>query len=86
MACRRKRITFEQAIEYVTNVRKLQISSDNSDPARILSLPALARRYDAAYLGLAIRRNIALATTDEALRRAASKAGVPLAKLGPKLT
>jgi predicted nucleic acid-binding protein len=48
-------------------------------------LPDIARKYkltnyDAAYLELAIRRTIALATTDEALRRAAGEAGVELFK------
>jgi predicted nucleic acid-binding protein len=52
----------------------------------ILTLPDLAEKhgltnYDAAYLELAIRRNIALATTDQALRRAATRAGVPLANV-----
>jgi len=36
--------------------------------------------YDAAYLELALRRKLALATTDQALRRAAGKAGVDLVK------
>ena len=83
MACRRKRITYEQASEYLARVRKLQISPDDVDQDLILDLPDLARRYeltnyDAAYLELAIRRHIELATTDEALRRAAGKAGVAL--------
>jgi len=46
-------------------------------------LPDLARtyeltNYDAAYLELAIRKRLPLATTDGALRRAAVKTGVPL--------
>ena len=83
MACRRKRITYEQAAGYLARVRKLQISVDDFNQDLILDLPDLARKYeltnyDAAYLELAVRRNIALATTDEALRRAAGKAGVAL--------
>jgi predicted nucleic acid-binding protein len=83
MACRRKRITYEQATEYLARVRKLQIVADDADQDLILDLPDLARKYeltnyDGAYLELAVRRNIALATTDEALRRATSKAGVAL--------
>jgi predicted nucleic acid-binding protein len=85
MACRRKRITYEQATGYLARVRRLPISADAADPALILTLPDLARayeltNYDAAYLELALRRNIPLATTDEALRRAAKKAGVGLVK------
>ncbi|GDY23229.1 twitching motility protein PilT [Verrucomicrobiota bacterium] len=34
--------------------------------------------YDAAYLELALRRGVPLATADEALRKAAKAAGVPL--------
>jgi predicted nucleic acid-binding protein len=85
-ACRRKRITTQQVTEYLTRVRRLPIVPDSPDPARTLTtLPELAleyelTNYDAAYLEIAIRRNIALATTDDALRRAATKAGVPLVK------
>ena len=53
------------------------------DSTLILTLPDFARRhdltnYDAAYLELALRRHLPLATTDQALRRAALKADVPL--------
>jgi predicted nucleic acid-binding protein len=34
--------------------------------------------YDAAYLALAIREGLPLATLDSALRKAARKTGVPL--------
>jgi len=83
MACRRKRITHEKAGEYLGRVRHLPILADTPDPALILTLPDLAHtyeltNYDAAYLELAIRRKLPLSTTDQALRRAASKAGVTL--------
>jgi predicted nucleic acid-binding protein len=45
-----------------------------SDLARDLDLTA----YDAAYLALAARRGLALATIDESLRRACNSAGVKL--------
>jgi predicted nucleic acid-binding protein len=45
-----------------------------TDLARQLDLTA----YDAAYLALAARRGVALATVDERLRRACKKAGVDL--------
>ena len=85
MACRRKRISYQQATEYLTRVRQLPIFADPAESDLILDLTDLARtyeltNYDAAYLDLAIRRNIALATTDEALKRAAAKAGVVLLK------
>ena len=83
MAIRRKRITPEKAAEYLARVRRLPLTIDPPDPSLILDLPDIARRYeltnyDAAYLELAIRRKVPLATTDEALRRAASQAGVEL--------
>lgn len=42
--------------------------------ARALDLTA----YDAAYLAIAVRRGLALATADDALRRACEQAGVDL--------
>ena len=42
--------------------------------ARALDLTA----YDAAYLAIAVRRGLALATADDALRRACGQAGVDL--------
>lgn len=47
---------------------------DVSDLARSLNLTA----YDAAYLALAARRGVALATIDESLKRACNTAGVKL--------
>ena len=84
-ACRRKRIAFDQAIEYLKKVRKLPIPHDEVSPDIILNLPDIANRYDltnydAAYLELAIRRRLMLATTDDALRKAAVRAGVALVK------
>jgi predicted nucleic acid-binding protein len=85
MAVRRKRISAEQRVGYLDRIPKLPILVDHTDPAIILKLPELAysydlTNYDAAYLELAIRRKLPLATTDEALRRAAGKAGVDLLK------
>lgn len=57
--------------------------ADDGDPPPLGTLLALASRhgitpYDAAYLAIALRRGIALATVDRQLRRASSDAGVPL--------
>ena len=87
MAVRRKRITHHQHAEYLARIPNLAISPDLADAAVILRLPELARsfeltNYDAAYLELAIRRKLPLATTDDALRRAAAKAGIDLVKPG----
>jgi len=68
----------------LARIRNLPIIPDAADASLILTLPDLARKYeltnyDAAYLEVAVRRRIPLATTDGALRRAAIKAGVSLA-------
>jgi predicted nucleic acid-binding protein len=78
---KRKRVTEERVIDFLAEVGGKLIA--------IAPLPAssslldLARRhnlsfYDAAYLELAQRENIALATLDQALARAAAAEGVPL--------
>jgi predicted nucleic acid-binding protein len=70
-----------------TDYRIPESSSCSSDPGRTQSLWAnvdlesLARRrnlaaYDAAYLDLALRRDRALATSDEPLRQAAIAEGI----------
>ena len=81
MACRRKRITRVQADRYLARLKGLPIVADAVDPKAILSLPDIAQaydltNYDAAYLELALRRKLPLATTDAALRRSAAKAGI----------
>jgi predicted nucleic acid-binding protein len=83
MACRRKRITVEQADGFLTRLKALPIDGTEEEPTQILDLPVLARThglttYDAAYLALASRLNLRLATTDSGLRRSAAVAGVPL--------
>jgi predicted nucleic acid-binding protein len=83
MACRRKRITFDQVDGFLTRLRALPVEAAPQFPAELLALPALAEKhsltnYDAAYLGLAMRLNLPLATTDTDLRRAAAAAGVEI--------
>jgi predicted nucleic acid-binding protein len=83
MACRRKRITFDQVDGFLTRLKALPIEAAPQLPAELLALPALAEKhsltnYDAAYLGLAMRLNLPLATTDTDLRRAAAAAGVEI--------
>jgi predicted nucleic acid-binding protein len=83
MAYRRKRITFDQVDGFLTRLKALPIDADEQDPADVLQLPAIAQKhsltnYDAAYLALAMRVQLPLATTDDALRRAASTAGIEI--------
>jgi predicted nucleic acid-binding protein len=83
MAQRRKRITFDQIDGFLTRLKALPIDAAQQVPGEILELPALAQKhsltnYDAAYLALAMRLSLPLATTDADLRKAAAAAGVPM--------
>lgn len=67
---------------FIGMLQKLDISVDPATPAHALAATLqLARRhkmsaYDAAYLELALRTGLPLATLDEQLLKAARKAGV----------
>jgi predicted nucleic acid-binding protein len=81
MAHRRKRITLDQVDGFLTRLIALPIDAAQQVPGEILELPAFAQKhgltnYDAAYLALAMRLNLPLATTDADLQRAAAAAGV----------
>ena len=79
---RRKRISVTESTQFLTLLDALQIEIDNEALARAFDhiLP-LARThalttYDAAYLDLALRRQLPLASLDDDLRRAAMTLGV----------
>jgi predicted nucleic acid-binding protein len=81
MAHRRRRITFDQVEGFLTRLKALPIDAAQQVPTELLELPALAQKhsltnYDAAYLALAMRLSLPLATTDADLLRAAGAAGV----------
>ena len=83
MAYRRKRIALDQ-IDGFLAVEALPIQVAQQTPAEILELPALAQvrgltNYDAAYLAVAKRFGVPLATTDKDLRSAAAFVGVSIA-------
>ena len=83
MAHRRKRISFDQIDAYLSRLRALPIDTGQQTPDEILEMPSLARAhgltiYDAAYLALAMKSNSTLATTVNALRRAAASIGVKI--------
>lgn len=85
MAYRRKRITFDQIDGFLTRLRAPPIDAAQKVPAEILELPAFAQKhsltnYDAAYLELAMRLKLRLATADADLRRAAVAASVGILK------
>lgn len=82
---RRQRVTEAQSVQFTELLASLPISvlSRAMDQAFIAILP-LAREhklssYDAAYLELALREGLPLATRDHKLRLAARHAGVALA-------
>jgi len=82
VAERRNRLTAEQREAFLAESRKLDISVRPQDTERTLTkVLELARSqrlsaYDAAYLDLAIREGLPLATKDVELERAALATGV----------
>lgn len=80
---RRKRITEAQIQEFLESLQALPIRVERRDLWSNLALESLARRYnvaayDAAYLDLALRQSLPLATADEGLKRAALASGVKI--------
>ena len=85
-ACLKRRMNAEQAQSVLAQIATLPIDVDRqgATPAALL---ALALRfglssYDAAYLELALRLQLPMATTDAALREAALTSGVGLVDAG----
>jgi predicted nucleic acid-binding protein len=82
---KRKRISEAQIQVFLEDLAKLSIVVDKSQPvgAVFTKTQALCREhgltsYDAAYLELAIRNELPLATIDKALQKAAQATGVKL--------
>jgi predicted nucleic acid-binding protein len=76
-----KRISLDQVDGFLTRLKALPIEAAQQAPSEILELPALAQangltNYDAAYLALALRSNLPLATSDSDLLRAGASIGV----------
>ncbi len=71
-----------KAAEFITELKSLNIAADDAGVERVftdvhrLALSYRLTSYDAAYLELAIRLNLPLATLDDELVRAARAAGV----------
>jgi len=79
----RKRITEIQIKEYLELLRALPIKVEAQDMWANIELEAMARKwnltaYDAAYLDLALREGLPLATTDGKMRAAAIAEGVKM--------
>jgi predicted nucleic acid-binding protein len=79
-----------ESAQFLSLLAKLAIESDKETEDRAATITmALGRRhrlssYDAAYLELAMRRGLALATLDQNLRKAAKAEGVPVLPPGTK--
>ena len=84
VAERRKRISLAQVSALIDRIGSLPVSLETTDTARAFGpIFSLARErslteYDAAYLELALRRTLPLATLDDQLRRAAHDVGIAL--------
>lgn len=82
MAERRRRATAADIDALLSRIARLAIAVDGETPARAFAATlAIARverltSYDAAYVELAARRRLPLATADAALGRAARRRGV----------
>jgi predicted nucleic acid-binding protein len=82
MAEKRKRIAAADASAFLRLLAALDIQTDHETSARAFDhLPPLCRShgltsYDAAYLDLALRRRLPLASLDDDLRQAAISLGI----------
>jgi predicted nucleic acid-binding protein len=78
---KRNRITEKQIDEYLRLLKALPIRSERRDLWSAVNLESLARKwnltpYDAAYLDLAVRKELPLASSDDDLTRVAAAEGV----------
>ena len=84
IAERKGRVSEQKSTQFLRELAELPINIDLESAARNpLRITSLARKhrltsYDAAYLELALRLGLPIATLDERLRDAACAAGVPL--------
>ncbi len=82
LAERKKRITPAQVAEFIVLIESFDLESDDQAPKRAFAhLLPLCRShrltsYDAAYLDLALRRRLPLASLDDDLRAAARTLGI----------
>jgi predicted nucleic acid-binding protein len=82
-------LTVEEADEFIAELQALSITADEESAERIfpdvhrLALTYRLTSYDAAYLELALRRNLPLATLDDELITACQAAGVTLISATP---
>ena len=75
MAQRRKRMVESDLTTILESLKALPITVDSPDADRVMQLPVLALRhqltaYDSAYIELALRLKLPIATKDAAMKRA----------------
>ena len=83
VAERKRKIKSPEALKFIQQLRELPIQVDDQETDILYQVYPLAREfqlscYDAAYLELAFRLSLPLATLDQSLRKAAKKANVKL--------
>lgn len=82
LALRRGRITAGQEQYFISEMHRLTIEVENTAPLTVIREGTAAAgrfgltAYDAAYVDLALRTSLPLATLDRAMRSAAVKVGV----------
>lgn len=81
MAYRRKRLAQSDVSTILESLQALPVTVDRPDANRVMQLPGLALQhqltaYDAAYLELAVRLKLPIATKDNALKRAMTSCGI----------
>ena len=83
VAQRRKRVTAPERMLALKRLSTLALTADEDNARDVFGRTStLAEQfglsvYDAAYLELALRRNLPLGTRDRALRSAARRSGIP---------
>jgi predicted nucleic acid-binding protein len=85
MAQRRKRLAESDITTILKSLKTLPITVDLPDADSVMQLPALALKYqltvyDAAYLEMALRLKLPIATKDTAMKRAMASCGIETVK------
>jgi predicted nucleic acid-binding protein len=85
MAHRRKRLAESDITTILESLKGLPITVDPPDADKVMQLPVIALKhqltaYDAAYLELALRLKLPIATKDGAMKRAMTSCGIETVK------
>jgi predicted nucleic acid-binding protein len=85
MAHRRKRLAESDIATILQSLKALPITVDAPDADKVMQLPVLALKhqltaYDTAYVELALRLKLPIATKDAAMKRAMTTCGIETVK------